>query len=69
MAIVGEKIGELDLVELRQPVEGWPVGTRAAVLAQQGDLKLIEISDDQGVALDDFPVSESQLKLISKNSR
>jgi hypothetical protein len=67
MATVEQKIGEHDLVELREPIESWPAGTLGAVIYEQGDLKLVEISDDQGVGLDELEVREPQLKLISKH--
>jgi hypothetical protein len=52
-------------------VEGagqWPAGTRGTVVAEHDQHKLIEISDNRGVALDFISQPEDQLKLVSKHS-
>jgi hypothetical protein len=68
MATVRHRISENDVVELRKQVEGWPRGSGGTVVAERGDRKLIEISDDQGVALDFISVPEAQLDLLFKHS-
>jgi hypothetical protein len=69
-------IHENDVVELTQPVlkvQGtghWPADTRGTVVAEHGEYKLIEISDDAnyGQMLDMVSVTENRLKLITKYS-
>jgi hypothetical protein len=74
MPLVEQAIHENDYVELTQPVdkvEGtgqWPAGTRGTVVAEHDQHKMIEISDDHGVALDFISQPEDQLKLVSKHS-
>jgi hypothetical protein len=74
MPLVKHAIHENDYVELTQPVdkvEGtgrWPAGTRGTVVAEHGEHKMIEISDDRGVALDFISQTEDQLKLVAKHS-
>lgn len=70
MATVKHAIGEIDVVELREAVESWPAGTKGTVVGDHGDVKLIEISEDQppGQMLDLIYVGEPKLKLIAKYS-
>jgi hypothetical protein len=74
MPLIEQAIHENDYVELTQPVakvEGtgqWPAGTRGTVVAERDQHKMIEISDDRGVALDFISQTEDQLKLVSKHS-
>lgn len=74
MPLVKQAIHENDYVELTQPVdklEGtgqWPAGTRGTVVAEHDQHKMIEISNDCGVALDVISQTEDQLKLVSKHS-
>lgn len=75
MATVKHAIGELDVVELLDPVERvelegqWPAGTMGAVVSDHGELKLVEIADDEtGEMLDLVSVRESRLKLVAKHS-
>jgi hypothetical protein len=47
----------------------WPAGTKGTVVHDYGDHhKLVEISDDEGVALDFLTVPVEQLELIIKYS-
>lgn len=46
----------------------WPAGTIGTVVSDYGDHKLVEISDDLGVALDFVTVPVGQLKLVTKYS-
>jgi hypothetical protein len=46
-------------------VAGWQAG---AIVSDYGDVKLVEIADEEGVMLDLLQVAESRLKLISKHS-
>lgn len=70
MATVKRTIGEIDVVELREPVERWPTGTTGTVVSDHGDVKLVEISEDQppGAMLDLIYVAEARLKLVTKYS-
>lgn len=70
MATVKHAIGEIDVVELLNSVGKWPVGTQGTVVGDYGDVKLVEISEDQppGQMLDLITVAESHLKLIAKYS-
>jgi Domain of unknown function (DUF4926) len=84
MTIVKQAIHENDVVALTQAVDKdetltrpdggnrgvgqWPPGTIGAVVSDYGDHKLVEIADDQGVALDFVTVPLEQLELVSKHS-
>jgi hypothetical protein len=74
MATVKHAIGELDVVELLDPVEKvelegqWPAGTMGAVVSDHGELKLVEIADETGEMLDLVSVRESRRKLVAKHS-
>jgi hypothetical protein len=68
MATVKHAIGEHDYVELFDKIGRWPAGIRGTVVSDYGDVKLVEISDTRGVALDFIQVPESGLKLITKHS-
>lgn len=68
MATVKHAIGEIDVVELREPFRDWPAGTVATVVGDHGEVKLLEISDDDGQMLDLIYVPEAQLKLRTKYS-
>ncbi len=68
MATVKHAIGEIDVVELRDSVDGWPAGTTGTVVHDLGEWKQIEISDNRGVTLDLVSVAEPQLKLVAKHS-
>jgi hypothetical protein len=70
MAAVGHLIAEHDVVSFREAIGKWPGGTTGAVVSDYGDVKLVEIADDRGVALDFVQAPEPQLKLklIAKHS-
>ncbi len=61
MAPAANSIREHDVVVLRNPSGKWPPGTAGAVVSDYGDVKLIEIADERGVALDYVQVPASQL--------
>ncbi len=65
MAPVKQKVGEIDFVAFTQAVGRWPAGTRGTVVADFGDDKMIEISNDQGETLDLPVVSADKLKVDS----
>ena len=66
MATVKHAIHEHDAVELLDQVGDW---TGGAVVSDYGDVKLVEISDDEsGEMLDLIQVPESHLKLVAKHS-
>lgn len=67
MATVKEAIREHDVIELLDPVGEWPAGSIGAVVSDHGDVKVIEIADERGVALDFVQVPEARLKLVSKH--
>ncbi len=67
MAIVKEAIGEHDFIELLDATGRWPAGVRGTVVSDYGDVKLVEISDQRGVALDFIQVPEARLKLVAKH--
>lgn len=67
MSTVKHAIGEHDLVELLSKVGKWQAGVQGTVVSDYGDVKLVEVSDELGVALDFFQVPESGLKLLAKH--
>jgi hypothetical protein len=68
MAVVRQAIKENDVVELLDGVDKWPAGTGGTVISERGEWKLIEISDERGVALDYVSASAPQLKLVARHS-
>jgi len=74
MATVKHAIGEIDVVELIQPIPktqdpgSWPAGTTGTVVSDHGEVKLLEISDEKGQMLDLISVPEARLKLRTKHS-
>lgn len=46
----------------------WPAGTEGTVVSDYGDHKLVEISDDRGVALDFITVPVEKLELVIEHS-
>ncbi len=84
MATVKHSIGEIDVVAFTQPVDKnetltqppsshrgtgeWPAGTTGTVVSDYGDHKMVEVSDDRGVALDFVTVPVEYLKLVEKHS-
>ncbi len=67
MAIVKQSIGEVDVVSFTEAINGWPSGTRGAVVHDFGEMKMVEISNDQGETLDLPVVSVEKLRLESKH--
>ncbi len=67
MATVGHLIVEHDVVSFREAIGKWPAGTTGAVVSDYGEMKLVEIADDRGVALDFIQVPEPRLKLAVKH--
>jgi hypothetical protein len=68
MATVKHAIHEHDAVELLDRFGDWPAGTPGAVVSDYGDVKLVEIADDEsGEMLDLIQVPESRLKLVNKH--
>lgn len=69
MATVKRAIGEVDVVELREAVGNWPAGTAGTIVGDHGDVKLVEISEDQppGAMLDLISVPEADLRLLAKH--
>jgi hypothetical protein len=45
-------IEEHDVVRFLQPIERWPAGTEGTVVAMHPEALMVEISDDDGCALD-----------------
>lgn len=50
-------------MRFREDVRGWPAGTVGTVVSDYGDVVLVEVSDDNGVALDFVRVPVAQLEL------
>jgi hypothetical protein len=68
MTTVRHAIREHDFVQLLDTVGRWPVGTRGTVVSERGEAKLVEIADEQGIALDYVSVQEPRLKLVGKHA-
>jgi hypothetical protein len=68
MATVEQTIGEIDVVELLESVNGWPAGTSGTVVHDFGDMKMIEIANERGETLDLPTVPVAKLKLLIKYS-
>jgi hypothetical protein len=65
MATVKHLIAEHDCVSFREPGGKWPIGTRGTVVSDYGGVKLVEISDDRGVALDYVQMPVEKLEIAS----
>lgn len=65
MAIVKQAVKENDVVELLDAVDRRPSGTIGTVVSERGEMKLVEISDECGVALDYLSVTAQRLKLVT----
>jgi len=61
MASVKNSIAEHDVVILKDAVGQWPAGTIGAVVSDYGDVKLVEVADEKGVALDYIQVPALRL--------
>jgi len=59
-------IGELDVVALLTPVDGWPIATSGTVISDHQAHKLVEISDHLGQELDLLYVPTEDLRLVCK---
>lgn len=68
MATVTHPIAEHDVVSFREAGDRWPIGTTGTVVSDYGDVKLVEISDDRGVALDYVQMPIARLELVTKHS-
>jgi len=67
MAITKRAIGEYDVIELIDQIGQWPTGRMGAVVSDYGDVKLVEIADDQGIMLDLIQVPEARMRLVAKH--
>ena len=67
MATVKQSIGEVDVVSFAEAVNGWPAGTRGAVVHDFGEMKMVEVSNESGETLDLPVVSVEKLRLESKH--
>jgi hypothetical protein len=63
MGIAMQEIGELDVVAFTQALGRWPAGTTGAVVYDSGEIKTIEIVNDQGetLGLPDAPTDKLEL--------
>jgi hypothetical protein len=61
--VVAHPIPEHAVVRFHEEVRGWPAGTVGTVVSDYGDVVLVEVSDDNGVALDFVQVPVAQLEL------
>lgn len=66
--MVKHLIAEHDVVALRDKTSKWEAGTKGTVVSDYGAVKLVEIADEQGVALDYIQVPEPALKLPARYS-
>ena len=62
-------IGELDVVTLRNPVDGWPAGTRGVVVSVFPTNMWVEVADEQGEEFDLVWVPPDELELVRKCPR
>ncbi len=65
MAMVKHQLVEHDVVAFREAVSAWPPGTVGTVVSDYGDVKLVEVANPQGVALDFVQVPALQLDLLA----
>jgi hypothetical protein len=71
---VKQRIGEIDVVVLTEAIDKvdgtgrWPAGTTGTVVSDHGEVKLLEISDEQGQMRDLISVPVEKLKLVTKYS-
>ncbi len=61
---IAHAIAEHSVVSIREEVHGWAAGTIGTVVSDYGDVMLVEVSNDKGVALDfvQVPVAKLELK-------
>jgi hypothetical protein len=59
-----DAISEHAVVRLREDVSGWPRDTVGTVVGDYGDVVLVEMSNESGVALDFVQVPVSKLDLV-----
>ena len=67
MATVKQQIAEHDAVALREATGKWDAGRTGTVVSDYGEVKLVEIADERGTALDYVQVPESRLKLLTRH--
>ena len=67
MSATHTRIGEIDVVTLRDAADGWPAGTRGTVVADLGSHMWVEISNEFGEELDTVSVPPDQLRLVWKS--
>jgi hypothetical protein len=67
MAVVDQKIKELDVVSFRERIGKWPAGTTGTVVMDFGGNKMVEVSNERGEALDLPVVPASTLGLIASH--
>lgn len=60
-------IGELDVVALRNTVDGWPAGTRGTVVEMFPSHRWVEIVHEDGEDFDIVSVRPEDLKLVWKS--
>lgn len=66
---MSQKIEEIDVVALSEPVGHWPAGARGTVVIDFGDDKMLEMSGDREDPLDLPVVPERKLRLVAKCHR
>lgn len=66
MTAVKHLIAEHDVVSFREAASRWSTGTTGTVVSDYGDVKLVEISDERGVALDYVQMPATKLELVAK---
>jgi hypothetical protein len=66
MSTTDIRIGEVDVVALRNSVGTWAAGTTGTVVADLGSHLWVEISNELGEELDTVSVPPDQLRLVWK---
>ena len=56
-------IEEHDVVRFLEPIQSWPAGTKGTVVAMHPKALMVEISDEQGAALDFVWAPDALLKV------
>ena len=62
--VAGEPIGEHDLIELLDSIGKWPAGTRATVIEDRGEVKIVEVATGENPV----HVHTTRLELITRRS-
>lgn len=67
MSTTETSIGEHDVVTLRNPVDGWPAGTKGAVISVFSTHRWVEVADEEGKCFDLVWAPTVELELVQKS--